>query len=331
MKPLVSVIVPIYKVEKYLRRAVDSIINQTYDNLEIILVEDGSPDCCGQICDEYAKKDSRVQVIHKQNGGLSDARNAGLDVMTGEYVVFVDSDDYIAPYFISELYRAIMETEADVSFCQYAVVTKEDMSEEKTSLFAPQNIHYTDFIDVYEQHDLLVNMYDNNHQDATYFIVSWNKLYKASLWQDIRFPKGKIHEDEATTYQVFYLATRGTYVKTPMYGYFSAPSSITRDAFHLKRLDWMEALSERIVFFEERGETDLVSYGLRARADGAIKYYYPLKENVKNSKKQQKELKRYVSLALKQKQKGYELSIRTRIGYRIFLISPGLYAKLLNR
>ena len=117
MTDLVSVIVPIYKVEKYLGKCVDSIINQTYKNLEIILVDDGSPDNSGKICDEYAKKDNRIKVIHKENGGLSSARNAGLDVATGEFIAFVDSDDRIHLDFVEKLYRAIKEENADIASC----------------------------------------------------------------------------------------------------------------------------------------------------------------------------------------------------------------------
>lgn len=332
MKPLISVIIPIYKVEKYLPRAIESVITQSYSNLEIILVEDGSPDACGSICDEYAGHDSRIRVIHKENGGLSDARNAGLDQMNGEYVVFLDSDDYIAPYFIEELYRALDETGADVSFCKYAVVKKEDTSEEEKRLRRPRRGEFPrpQEMFVYDRKQLLLNMYDQNHKDATYFIVSWNKLYKASLWENIRFPKGKIHEDEATTYKVFDRASLGTYVTAPMYGYFNAPSSITRDAFSVKRLDWMEALTDRIHFFEEKKEYDIAAPGIRARADGAIKYFYPLKEKVAHSEQEQKELKGYVKEALKADEKYHNLTSRNKLGYRLFLISPALYRAVLK-
>lgn len=117
MEKCVSVIVPIYNVEPYLKRAVDSIIDQTYSRLEIILVDDGSPDSCGKICDDYAKKDNRIKVIHKANGGLSDARNAGLDIATGDYIAFVDSDDYIAEDFVKTLLAELEKHDADVSMC----------------------------------------------------------------------------------------------------------------------------------------------------------------------------------------------------------------------
>lgn len=328
---LISVIVPVYKVEAYLERAITSIIQQTYERLQIILVDDGSPDRCGSICDSYAKKDRRIEVLHKENGGLSDARNAGLDVASGDYIVFLDSDDYIAPFFIETLLNAVFFTGADVAFCPYQTVKNMEpvqfsrpRSDEQL-----QKEHYL----VYNRKELLWNMYDRNHKDATYFIVAWNKLYKASLWENIRFPKGKIHEDEATTYKIFHKAKKGVYVTWPMYGYFCAPGSITREEFHKKRLQWMDALTDRIAFFEtETGEKELAFCACRARADGAIRYFYPLKEKVPDSLKEQRELKGYVRAALKNQKKYGKLSLTTRAGYRIFLIIPWLYKKLvINR
>ena len=329
MKPLVSVIMPVYKVEKYLARAIDSVCAQSYSNLEIILVDDGSPDKCGEICDEYAYRDKRIKVIHKENGGLSDARNAGLDIMQGEYVIFIDSDDYIASFFIEELYKAMLSADCDVSFCQYAVVHKEDMSEARKKLRRPKKAELPNLQEmfVYDREKLLLNMYDFNHQDATYFIVSWNKLYKAALWDGLRFPKGKIHEDEATTYKVFDRVKAGVYVTAPMYGYFEAPSSITRDAFSLKRLDWMDALNDRIAFFEEKHETDLIVSAIRARADGAIKYFYPLHDKIKN-RKEEKRLRSYVREALLDERCQEYLTLRNRVGYCLFLILPTLYKRL---
>ncbi len=246
MEQKVSVIVPIYKVEPYLRRAVDSILHQTYHNLEIILVDDGSPDQCGKICDDYAKEDNRISVIHKENGGLSDARNAGLDAAGGEYIVFVDSDDFIAEDYIETLMQCLKKYDADVAMCSYAVT--DSVGYDDSIFKAAQD----DTVEVCDRRELLNNLYDANHKDATYFIVSWNKIYKASLWKDVRFPKGRIHEDEATTYKIYDRAEKGVYLHRPLYGYFTAPSSITRARFNVKRLQWMDALDDRIAYFEDK-------------------------------------------------------------------------------
>jgi len=324
MQPLISVIVPIYKVEAYLKRCVNSIQSQTYSNLEIILVDDGSPDRCGQLCDEFAGSDRRIRVLHKENGGLSDARNKGLSVANGEYVAFVDSDDYIAPFFVETLYNQLVKTDSDVALCSYAVVTKEQD-------FPPVSSDTP--VTVYDREQLLLNLYDDNHEDATYFIVAWNKLYKSSLWKDVRFPTGRIHEDEATTYRIFDQCQRGVYVKSPLYGYFTSDSSITRDAFSIRRLEWMDALDDRIHFFRDRAESRLLACSLKARADGAIHYYYPLARLCRQNgayKSEKRRLKSYVREALAAHKEFQNLALSTRIGYHLFCVSPNLY-RLLNR
>lgn len=321
MEKCVSVIVPIYKVEPYLKRAIDSITGQSYSNLEIILVDDGSPDGCGKICDDYALSDSRIKVIHKENGGLSDARNAGLDIATGEYIAFVDSDDYIARDYVETLLAALNEHDGDVAMCSYAVTSSLEYDD---SIFHVKEGAYADgSVEVCDRKALLSNLYDANHQDATYFIVAWNKLYKASLWKDIRFPKGKIHEDEASTYRIYDKAKKGVYIHKPLYGYFSAPESITRTGFNVKRLDWMDALDERIAFFEEKGDKEQVLFAKRARANGAIHYYYPLTEFLPEERSQRKRLKSYVKEELKEKDEN--LSPVNRLGYLLFFICPPLY------
>ncbi|MBO6016232.1 MAG: glycosyltransferase family 2 protein [Lachnospiraceae bacterium] len=321
MQPLISVIVPIYNVEAYLERCVKSIQSQTYSNLEILLVDDGSPDGCGLLCDSLAEKDSRIRVIHKQNGGLSDARNAGLDKALGEYIAFVDSDDYIAPSFVRNLYEQLIATGSDVALCSYVTVTGEALEE----------VSDDPVVEVYDRNALLRNLYDANHEDATYFIVAWNKLYKSALWREVRFPKGKIHEDEATTYRIFDLCQKGVYVKTPMYGYYDAAGSITREAFSLRRLNWIDALDERIRFFEEKGEPELVACALRARADGAIRYYYPLAAFCRehpSCRGEMKRLKACVKKARVANRRYHNLKLRTWIGYLIFAVSPYIYRRL---
>lgn len=320
MEECVSVIMPIYKVEPYLRRAVDSVCCQTYSNLEIILVDDGSPDGCGNICDEYAKADSRIKVIHKENGGLSDARNAGLDVAGGDYIAFVDSDDYLAKDFVEILLSQLKKHRADVAMCSYAVTGLAEMDE---AIFEYPDAEGETDVEVCDREALLSNLYDANHSDATYFIVSWNKLYRADLWKNIRFPKGKIHEDEATTYRIYDQCSKGVYVHQPLYGYFSAPDSITRGSFSLKRLDWMDALDDRIAYFTEKKEEKQVSYAKRARADASIHYYYLLKESLPDEKKAAKRLKNYVREEVVQEKKS--LSFSQKAGYRIFLLSAPLY------
>ena len=182
---LISVIVPVYKVEPYIHKCLDSILAQTYQNLEIILVDDGSPDSCGKICDEYVARDPRIKVIHKPNGGLSDARNAGLDVCTGEYIGFVDSDDWIEPHMYQRLYELIQQFNADMAFGGVAddVLQGNIVRTVKTSDYGE-----TPFAE------------DNVAAMRRYFHGSWaawDKLYRAELFREIRYPVGEINEDEA--------------------------------------------------------------------------------------------------------------------------------------
>lgn len=180
---LISVIVPIYKVEKYLTQCVDSILAQTHKDLEIILVDDGSPDGCGAMCDEYAKRDSRVRVIHKENGGLSDARNAGLAVCTGDYIGFVDSDDYIAPDMYETLAAFAEKEDLDVAMCGATDVWPDRMI--KASRFNSVVLTNTDDI-IYE---IFVNPRGGHD------IEVWDRIYRASRYKDVHFEKGRCFED----------------------------------------------------------------------------------------------------------------------------------------
>ncbi len=208
MKDLISVIVPVYKTENYLCKCVDSILAQTYTNLEIILVDDGSPDNCGKICDEYAAKDSRVKVIHQKNGGLSAARNAGLDIATGEYIGFVDSDDYIAPDMYEKLYNALVSNEADMSICNHQKVG--------IKLFFDDN-EMPLLTEVISEQDAMRKQYECLNCSI---VVAWSKLYKRVIWNDLRFPSGKIHEDEFVSFDVFYKCKRIAIISDKLYCYY---------------------------------------------------------------------------------------------------------------
>lgn len=324
MKPLISVILPIYRVEKYLERAVRSVIQQTYDNLEIILVEDGSPDFCGKICDRLAGKDARIKVIHKENGGLSDARNTGLDAAKGEYISFIDSDDYVAPEFIDTLYQACVKTGSQIAFCEYQETTGSTLFTNR--LLKP----YSQLrLETYSSRELNLNMYEEMNPHYTCFVVAWNKLYHRSLWGKIRFPAGRIHEDEATTYKIFDDVEQGVFVREALYGYYLSESSITRDKFTLKRLDWLKALKERIIFFVEKGDGELILRAFKAFADTSITFYRKV-EPTKENQGKKAELKRNVRTTLASVKKYGGLSAQTMIGYHIFLWSPGLYYMILD-
>lgn len=230
---LISVIVPIYKVEQYLDRCVESLVNQTYTNLEIILVDDGSPDDCPSMCDGWAKKDFRIKVIHKQNGGLSDARNAGMAVATGEYFAFVDSDDWVDKNFICFLYKAMQDTNAEVSACDVRWVHDDDIVED-------EQLDCWDTISVDSKAAMAELL-----QGKGFRAVAWNKLYRRSILENESFCVGKLHEDEFFTYRIYDKAKILTYVNLPLYNYVQRSGSIM-STYSVRHLDVLDAYLERL-------------------------------------------------------------------------------------
>lgn len=243
--PLISVVVPIYKVEAYLNRCLDSILKQSYSNLEIVLIDDGSPDGCPKICDDYALRDSRIKVVHKENGGLADARNAGVIKSTGEYISFVDSDDFVTPDYIENLYRGISEFNADISLATFQSFEREDdicfdKRECRFSLLSKES--------VFERYTSLQTSI------SMPFISACNKLYKRALFEGIYYPKGKLYEDSFTSYKLLDSATKIVMTETPLYFYFINPASIMGQKFKEKHLEVLEAFKGAITFFESKGD-----------------------------------------------------------------------------
>ena len=253
---MVSVIVPIYKVEAYLKKCIKSIQNQTYSNLEIILVDDGSPDGCGAICDRYAKEDTRIRVIHKENGGLSDARNKGLDIATGEYILFVDSDDYIHPQMVEILLQHLEVVDADMAVCGFKTVEENEEvifdcfdicetagREKKTEVVG------IDAGEVFEGQAVMNNLQYKN----LLTVVAWNKLYKAELFAELRYPKGRVQEDEFLVHHILHLCRRTVYIPTELYYYLQRTSSIMGEVkYSVVRDGWL-AYGERLAFLQEKG------------------------------------------------------------------------------
>ncbi|HGO8537315.1 TPA: glycosyltransferase [Streptococcus suis] len=245
---LVSVIVPVYNVEKYLSQCLDSIIHQTYKNLEIILVNDGSTDGSGKICDDYAAKDGRIKVIHQENGGLSDARNKGLDLMTGQFVTFVDSDDYLENNCIHTLYTYACTCKTDISIGKFVEF------EENTSQFLFHNhLNNGNKIEFLTGDQCL----ERHHKYFLgIFVTAWAKLYRTSLFNDsnpcksIRYPLGVLHEDQYTTHKLFFKSNKIVFVNDYLYVYRVRENSITNTLLSDKRImDNIRGLEEKIIDF----------------------------------------------------------------------------------
>lgn len=236
-KALISIIIPVYKVEKYLEKCIQSLINQTYENLQIILVDDGSPDNCGKICDEYAKKDHRIEVIHKSNGGLSDARNKGLEIAKGEYIGFIDSDDYIESDMYEVLYNLLKQYNADVSICNFYTV-----SQGKIAIKNAEN-----GIKEYNRIEILKEvLLDNNIQS-----YAWNKLYKKELFDEIKYPVGKKYEDIGTTFYLLEKCNKVVVTEKPEYYYINRQDSIVNNVTETTITDYIELIMQRYDYIEE--------------------------------------------------------------------------------
>ena len=302
---LISVIVPVYNVAQFLDDCLTSIINQSYKDIEIILVDDGSTDKSGEICDTFAAQDGRIRVIHKKNGGLSSARNVGLGVAKGNFVVFVDSDDYLNHEMITKLYDAVMSTKAEIACCDY------------TSLEFNNDSHSE--IEVLNRKDAISTLFD----DYGFQCFAWNKIYQRSLFENIRYPEGKLFEDIATTYQLLKKVDRVAYVKDKLYYYRQRTNSITKTKFNKKNKDLIDAID---FVYTDSMQCGLISERLKV---GYLGYYlsyiqkgFTAKADVENEYKVLRERTRenIVSL-IKEK----NISLKKRIQLILIGVCPGVY------
>lgn len=268
--PLISVIIPVYNVEKYLHRCLDSVIAQTYQNLEIICVDDGSIDESGRICDQYAVRDARIKVIHQENQGLSAARNRDLDAAEGEYIAFVDSDDYILEGMYKKMLDKLLDYSVDLCVCQWQyefsdgrqVVKKKNI--DPTIYGCKTSLEFARFL------------YRGNYENGV-VVAAWNKLYRRALLDKIRF-EGRIHEDEAFCGRIMAKNISVYVMEEQFYVYAQNGDSLTNKPFSANKFFFLDALAERRELFKSdafiRQETELlycnmyIEYCLRARKDG---------------------------------------------------------------
>lgn len=241
----VTVIVPIYHVEQYLKKCVESIRNQTYRNLEIILVDDGGDDGCPAMCDEYAGIDERIRVVHKTNGGLSDARNAGMAIATGDYVAYADSDDYLMENAYERMVARMEETGADIAVCNFLCVDAEGnpISERNGAM---------DIRDGVISGTQAIRNLSGPHYE--YWTTAWNRMYRREIAEIVPFPKGRLHEDEFTAHQFFSQAQKVVGIEKPLYCYVIRDNSIMTKKFSARNLDYVDALDLRIAYCMEHEE-----------------------------------------------------------------------------
>lgn len=319
MNDLITIVVPIYNVENYINDCIQSIINQTYKNLQIILVDDGSRDNCPKICDEYKQKDSRIEVIHKKNGGLSDARNAGIEKANGKFICFIDSDDFINYEYVEKLYNLITKNNADISISNFKRVQdfkKEYLKEEEENKTEQ----------IYTGKQMIENIY--NKKLYVQSTVTWNKMYKTELFKTTNFPYGKLHEDEYTTYKLYYNCKKVVMSSEILYYYRYVPNSIMNKKFNKKRLDGIAALEERLKFFQAKEEKKLYNLTLVRYLTVLMIHYTNCKMFLENSEEIQKELKNKYKKYYKKVIKLPECSKQDKLKIILFRVSPKLYYKM---
>ena len=317
---LVSVIVPVYKVEKYIHQCIDSIINQSYRNLEIILIDDGSPDNCPQICDDYKQKDDRIRVIHKDNGGLSSARNAGLDICTGDYIAFVDSDDMVQNNFIEVMLEKSINNSADICICDFLKFCDNDQIIE-------QNTSGDDIVLTKElaQEKML-------KKNAIEFIVMWNKLFKRYIFDALRFPQGRINEDESVIHYVYSeCKTNIIKISEPLYCYRFNDASIMNTKFSISRLDCLIAFKDRMEFYQKTNQQRLYELS-------QIKYLYSLKRMYLLTYKNIDDNNQYLKTIISDYRKTYRdsksnksISFLNRLKFLSFYMFPNVFGLIIRK
>lgn len=307
-QPLVSCIVPVYNVEKYLDKCVESIVNQTYKNIEIILIDDGSSDNSPNICDKWKERDSRIIVIHKKNGGLSTARNVGLDRMTGEWVVFVDSDDYIHSQYIEVLLFAVNKYKVDLASCNYVEVNENNIIEEEKI----KSIKYIkkEFIKSSSVYGVTEDIK----------IIVWNKIFKRNIFENIRFPINRVCEDIGVLFYILDKIENYCMVDSTLYYYQYNQESIWRKKWSIDYMDRIDVVYEQYLHFKNKGDEKFVASILEFCINCFPTNYVKFKEanifqNFENKRIYFSRYKKILLLVLKNTNLSWKLKVKHLIFY----------------
>ena len=244
---MISIITPVYNSKEYLNQSIVSVLNQTYSDFELLLIDDGSIDGSSEICDEYAHKDSRIKVIHQKNQGQSVARNRALNIARGDYIAFVDSDDYVHQKMLEVLVLILEKSEADIAVCGHVSGTETDYQWESMS-------------NQYELYPGKVFLRESVLNKTGRHWLLWDKLYKRSCFDSIRLPEGRIYEDNATVYKLLYNADTVAVTDDVFYYYFTNENSTVNQSFKSKHLDWLIVLEEMIPFFKHHHENEMLDW-----------------------------------------------------------------------
>ena len=316
----ISIIVPVYNVQDYLEFCIESILNQTFKNFELILVDDGSTDLSGKICDIYKEKDNRIKVIHKPNGGQSSARNAGIDVATGKYIGFVDSDDSIHPKMYEVLYNLIKKYKSDISGCNYKR-TYDISSKEHENLNLDEVIEMSNI-------ESIEKLYDKDL--GVKLVVPWNKLYNKRLFDNIRYKVGRIHEDEFIAHRILYKCKKITYVDNELYYYLQREGSTMSKKSYKRKVDALLSKSDRMRFCNKVGLTSMSDNICKIYEFEFFNLYKQLLNEGSENAEFLKEIRRDFILNLYILLRQKDIHIKEKISCLIFAISPKVYRICFN-
>lgn len=235
--PLISIIIPVYNVEAYIKKSLESVLQQSHSDFEIIIIDDGSTDKSVELAKMYESKDSRIRIYSKTNGGLSSARNFGIGKAQGQYITFLDSDDYIAKDYLKVLYENLIKYDSDISIVGF-------LFDKSGTIESTSRNNY--FEEVLDSEKAILSMYSHPCASPITFVTSWGKLYKKELFSDIKFPVGKLHEDEFTTYKLYLSAKNIVFINEALYFYRQRSGSIMSQNYSLSRLDIIDAFEDRM-------------------------------------------------------------------------------------
>ena len=307
---LVSVIIPVYNVEKYLDKCIKSVAEQSYSNLEIILIDDGSTDDSALIIDKWAERDERIKVMHLEHRGVSNARNAGLEIMSGDFICFVDSDDYVGRTFVEDLVEVIIRTGTDIAFCD---IESERLSESEA-------IHKkADVISIEECRRFLYNPLSREYVEM---VVIWNKIYNSKLFENLRFEEDKIHEDDFLMNNFMYKLSGMGYVDSKNYYYRYNSEGITgeKNCYNIEHLNIIDAYEDRISFALDNSDGEFATVTFKWALLKLVDYYrhgdIAMKNTVKG--KYKKLFKKHSKM----------LTAKQRVKYGLFVISPNTYCSI---
>ncbi len=311
---LISVIVPVYNVEKYVKKCIESIVNQTYKNLQIILIDDGSKDKSGDICDNYAKSDSRILVVHKSNGGLSDARNKGIKVAKGKYITFIDSDDYIDIDYIEYLYNLIKKYNTKISFCKYEMIYEEKLNKTHNK---NEDEKLLSKVEAFE--DIL---YAKNFE-----VSAWAKMYLKELFNNVEYPKGKLFEDNATTYKLIDKVENVSVGFASKYYYIKRKNSITNRTFSKEQAYLIKAVDDMCLYLDKYDELKDACNRKRywARISTLNRMINAKERNKKSEKDLRKDIMNYKSILFDKKS-----SVRDKLALILLIFGIQFYKLVWN-